>query len=84
LKWISPWPAADYMEEDLRQAWKPPDKETAQDFLVDWIYRTGNSEFPMLVKMARTVAITSMASWPITTIRSQPAPWKDPTTKSKP
>ena len=42
---------------DLRLAWKQPDKETAKDFLIDWIYRAGTSLVPMLVKMARTVAV---------------------------
>jgi transposase len=52
-----PLAAAYYMKEDLRQTWRQPDKKTAKDFLIDWIYRAGSSGVSMLVKMARTVAI---------------------------
>ncbi len=52
-----PLAAAYYTKEDLRQAWRQPDKKTARDFLIDWIYRAGRSGVSMLVKMARTVAI---------------------------
>lgn len=52
-----PLAAAYYMKEDLRQAWKQPNKKTAKNFLIDWIYRAGRSMVPMLVKMAHTVAI---------------------------
>ena len=45
------------MKEDLRQAWKQPNKEAARQFLVDWIYRAGSSNVSMLFKMARTVAL---------------------------
>jgi transposase len=52
-----PLAAAYYMKEDLRQAWKQPNKETAKQFLIDWIYRAGSSNMSMLFKMARTVAL---------------------------
>ena len=57
LELNQPLAAAYYMKEDLRQAWKQKDKETARNFLIDWIYRAGSSMVPMLAKMARTVAI---------------------------
>ena len=56
LELNQPLTAAYYMREDLRQVWKQPDKETARDFLTDWVYRAGSSMIPMLVKMARTIA----------------------------
>lgn len=52
-----PLAAAYYMKEDLRQAWKQPNKETAREFLIDWIFRAGTSKVPMLYKMARSVAL---------------------------
>ena len=56
LELNQPLTAAYYMKEDLRQVWKQPDKETAKDFLIDWVYRAGSSMIPMLAKMARTIA----------------------------
>jgi transposase len=56
LELNQPLTAAYYMKEDLRQVWKQPDKETAKDFLIDWVYRAGGSMIPMLAKMARTIA----------------------------
>jgi transposase len=35
LKLNRPLAAAYYMKEDLRQAWKQPNKKTAKDFLID-------------------------------------------------
>jgi transposase len=60
------------MKEDLRQTWKQPNKKTAKDFLIDWIYRAGSSTVPMLAKMARTVAthftgILAYYDYPIST-----------------
>ena len=56
LELNQPLAAAYYMKEDLRQAWKQPDKETAVEFLTEWVYRAGSSTIPMLTKMARTIA----------------------------
>jgi transposase len=56
LELNQPLAAAYYMKEDLRQAWNQTDKETAKDFLTDWVYRAASSMIPMLVKMARTIA----------------------------
>lgn len=44
------------MKEDPRQIWKQLNKKTANNFLIDWIYRAGHSMLPMLAKMDRTVA----------------------------
>lgn len=52
-----PLATAYYMKEDLRQAWKQPNKKTAREFLVDWIFSAGTSKVSMLHKMARTVAL---------------------------
>lgn len=52
-----PLATAYYMKEDLRQIWEQPDKETAKTFLADWVYRASSSMIPMLMKMARTIAI---------------------------
>ena len=57
LELNAPLAAAYYMKEDLRTAWKQPDKETAKSFLVDWVFRAGRSTIPMLVKMAHTIAM---------------------------
>ncbi len=51
-----PLAAAYYMKEDLNQVWNQPDKVTANNFLIDWVYRAGSSTIPMLVKMAHTIA----------------------------
>jgi transposase len=72
LKLNRPLAAAYYMKEDLRQTWKQPNKKTAKDFLIDWIYRAGSSMVPMLAKMARTVAthfkgILAYYDYPIST-----------------
>ena len=48
--------AAYYMKENLRQAWNQPNKETAKDFLTNWVYRTDSSITPMLVKIAYKIA----------------------------
>jgi transposase len=44
------------MKEDLRRLWSFPDKETASEFLKDWVYRAGSSGMAMLRKFAGTVA----------------------------
>jgi len=56
LELNQPLAAAYYMKEDLNQVWNQSDKETAKDFLTDWVYRAGSSMIPMLLKMAHTIA----------------------------
>lgn len=57
LELNEPLAAAYYMKEDLRQAWSLPNKQTAEHFLIDWIFRAGTSKISMLIEMARTVAV---------------------------
>ena len=52
-----PLATAYYMKEDLRQIWEQPDKDSAKAFLADWVYRASSSLIPMLMKMARTIAV---------------------------
>jgi transposase len=52
-----PLATAYYMKEDLRQIWEQPDKDSAKNFLTDWVYRASSSLIPMLMKMARTIAV---------------------------
>jgi len=57
LEFNQPLATAYYMKEDLRQFWKQADKKTAENFLVDWVYRAGSSGISMLKKFARTLAL---------------------------
>jgi len=67
-----PLAAAYYMKEDLRLVWDQPDKETAENFLIDWLWRAGRSGISMLIKMAHTIGahrprILSYYDYPIST-----------------
>ena len=60
------------MKEDLRKLWKQTDKKTAENFLIDWVYRAGSSGISMLQKFARTLAahrsgIRAYYDYPIST-----------------
>ncbi|MBW1679274.1 MAG: ISL3 family transposase [Deltaproteobacteria bacterium] len=57
LEFNQPLATAYYMKEDLRQFWKQADKKTAENFLIDWVYRAGSSGISMLKKFARTLAL---------------------------
>ena len=57
LEFNQPLATAYYMKEDLRQLWKQTDKKTAENFLLDWVYRAGSSGISMLIKFAKTLAI---------------------------
>jgi len=57
LELNQPLATAYYMKEDLRQLWHQTDKKTAENFLIDWVYRAGSSGIAMLKKFARTLAL---------------------------
>ena len=84
LRLNEPLAMAYYLKEDLRQIWEQDDQATAAAFLLDWIDRATASGIRMLHKFAKTLRLHAGASWPTTTTRSPPAPWKAPTTRSKP
>lgn len=44
-----------YLKEDLRQLWNQPDKQTAAEFLDDWVQRAKASKIRMLQKFANTL-----------------------------
>lgn len=72
LELNQPLATAYYMKEDLRQLWKQPDKKTAENFLIDWVYRAGSSGISMLQKFAQTLAahrtgILAYYDYPIST-----------------
>ena len=50
-----PLAVAYYMKEDLRQLWVQKDKESAENFLNDWILRAQASDISMLMKFANTL-----------------------------
>ena len=83
LQLNQPLALAYYLKEDLRQIWHQQDKATATAILQDWMARATASA--MLLKFAKTLRPSSPgASSPTTTTPSPPAPWKEPTTRSKP
>jgi transposase len=51
-----PLATAYYLKEELRQFWKQPDKDSAEDFLISWMARANASAIPMLQKFAKTLA----------------------------
>ena len=72
LELNQPLATAYYMKEDLRRLWSQPDKETALNFLNDWIARARASGIPMLVRFANTLAayrsgILAYYDYPIST-----------------
>jgi len=50
-----PLATAYYLKEDLRQLWNQPDKQTAAEFLDDWVQRAKASKIRMLQKFANTL-----------------------------
>ena len=52
-----PLAAAYFMKEDLCQIYEQLDKKTAKTFLGDWVKRASSSFIPVLMKMARTIAV---------------------------
>jgi transposase len=50
-----PLATAYYLKEDLRQLWNQPDKQTASEFLDDWIQRAKASKIRMLQKFANSL-----------------------------
>ena len=60
-----PLATAYYLKEDLRQLWMQPSKKAAEAFLVDWVYRAGTTNIPILMRFARTLAIyrTGILAW---------------------
>ena len=67
-----PLAVAYYMKENLRQLWSQKSKESAEDFLNDWILQALSSGIPMLIKFAHTLAahrsgILAYYDYPIST-----------------
>jgi len=72
LRLNEPLAAAYYMKEDLRLLWDQPDKQTAQQFLSDWIARATSSAIRMLKDFAKTLGayrsgILAYYDYPIST-----------------
>ena len=84
LRLNQPLALAYYLKEDLRQFWEQPSKTAAAAFLEDWIARPKPPAFPSSCVSPRPWLSIAVVSWPITITRSPPAPWKAPTTKSRP
>lgn len=51
-----PLATAYYMKEELRQFWNQPDKNSAENFLTQWIMKARASEIRMLIRFANTLA----------------------------
>jgi len=56
LKLNEPLSCAYYLEEDLRQIWLQPNKETAEKVFTDWVKRAQSTGIKMLKKVANTLA----------------------------
>jgi len=56
LELNQPLATAYYMKEDLREFWRQPDKQTAEEFLEGWIERAKSSDVLMLNRFANTLA----------------------------
>ena len=84
LRLNEPLAVAYYLKEDLRQIWLQPNKRTARRVSRDWLARARVSGVRMLMQFADTLESSKRASWPTTTTRSPPAPWKEPTPRSRP
>jgi transposase len=57
LELNKPLATAYYLKEELRQFWKQPDKNAADDYIQQWIKTAASTKIPMLLKFAKTVAI---------------------------
>jgi len=72
LRLNEPLATAYYMKEELRLLWEQPIKQTAQEFLSDWIARANISGIRMLKDFAKTLAahrsdILAYYDYPIST-----------------
>ena len=72
LRLNEPLAAAYYMKEELRLLWDQSDKQTAQQFLSDWIARANSSGIRMLKDFAKTLGtyrsgILAYYDYPIST-----------------
>jgi len=56
LELNKPLATAYYMKEELRQFWKQPDKDAADEYIQQWIKTAASSKIPMLQKFANTIA----------------------------
>lgn len=56
LELNKPLATAYYLEEELRQFWKQPDKNAADNYIQQWIKTAALTKIPMLQKFAKTVA----------------------------
>lgn len=56
LELNEPLATAYYLKEELRQFWKQPNKDAADDYIKQWIKTATSTKIPMLQKFAKTVA----------------------------
>ena len=57
LQLNAPLATAYYLKEDLAEVWEQEDQETAQAFLLDWIYQAESSGIRMLINFAKTLRL---------------------------
>ena len=72
LELNKPLATAYYLKEELRQFWKQPDKNAADNYIQQWIKTAALTKIPMLQKFAKTVAghkfgILNFYDYPIST-----------------
>ncbi len=83
LAFNRPLAEAYWMKEQLRLLWEQPDKKTARKFLDQWLHWAWDSGIKGLIQAANTLAAHRACSTG-STIPSQQARLRGPTTRSRP
>ena len=54
-----------YLKEQLREIWMQPNKQTAENVMLDWVKQAQESKVPQLMKMAVTIMAyrTGILAW---------------------